>query len=97
VPHISLVFREMWDTTAVNHKSFGSQSALRVKTRGLPHLAKNERDVGHPMLSGQDIVLAACLCQTGVFLVNAVVPHYQNPIRFGPADRFIVANALLQP
>jgi hypothetical protein len=50
VPHISLVFREMWDATALNHKAFGSLSTLKVWTCGIPHLAKNERDVGHPAL-----------------------------------------------
>jgi hypothetical protein len=25
---------------------------LPVKTRGIPHLAKNERDVGHPFFAG---------------------------------------------
>jgi hypothetical protein len=30
VPHISLVFREMWDTTALNPKTFCSQSTLKV-------------------------------------------------------------------
>jgi hypothetical protein len=48
VPHISLVFREMWDTTALPPEGFDALSTLRVKIRGLPHLAKNEQDVGHP-------------------------------------------------
>jgi hypothetical protein len=26
----------------------------RVKVRGLPHLAKNERDMGHPTIPGRD-------------------------------------------
>jgi hypothetical protein len=30
VPHISLVFREMWDTTALNQNAFGSLSTLEV-------------------------------------------------------------------
>jgi hypothetical protein len=30
VPHISLVFREMWDTTALNPQAFGSRSTLKV-------------------------------------------------------------------
>jgi hypothetical protein len=47
VAHISLVFREMWDTTAPNRKIFGLQE-LEGEDRGIPHLAKNERDVGHP-------------------------------------------------
>src|SRR5579859_687671 len=48
VPHISLVFREMWDTTAFNPKVFDSLLTLKVQICGIPHLAKNERDVGHP-------------------------------------------------
>jgi hypothetical protein len=30
---------------------------IAVYSGGIPHLAKNERDVGHPMLRGQDGVL----------------------------------------
>ena len=26
----------------------------KVKVRGLPHLAKNERDMGHPTILGRD-------------------------------------------
>jgi hypothetical protein len=48
VPHISLVFREMWDSTALNPKAFGSLSTLKIWICGIPHLAKNERDVAHP-------------------------------------------------
>jgi hypothetical protein len=46
VPHISLVFREMWDTTALHVRL--SEVGKKVKVRGIPHLAKNERDMGHP-------------------------------------------------
>ena len=35
--------------------------------------------------------------QTGMFLVDTVVHHYQDAIRFGPLDCFFVANAFLQP
>jgi hypothetical protein len=38
----------MWDTTALNSKAFDSLSTLKVWICGIPHLAKNERDVGHP-------------------------------------------------
>ncbi len=44
MPHISLVFREMW----VYRKSFGWSSVVD------PHLAKNERDVGHPSFLARD-------------------------------------------
>jgi hypothetical protein len=30
VAHISLVFREMWDTAALNPEAFGSLSTLKV-------------------------------------------------------------------
>src|ERR1700733_8102790 len=52
VPHISLVFREIWDTTTLH--LFLSKVGKKVKVRGIPHLAKNERDVGHPTLCGRD-------------------------------------------
>src|ERR1700679_2989727 len=48
VPHISLVFREMWDTTALHVPLF--KVGKKVKFRSLPHLAKNERDMGHPTI-----------------------------------------------
>jgi hypothetical protein len=51
VPHISLVFREMWDTTAADlHSSVPWE--LPIEIRGIPHLAKNERDMGHPLIRG---------------------------------------------
>src|ERR1700733_8798776 len=31
---------------------FSSLAATNVKVRGIPHLAKNERDVGHPWFRG---------------------------------------------
>jgi hypothetical protein len=37
----------MWDTTAVNRQPCGPNSN-EVEIRGIPHLAKNQRDVGHP-------------------------------------------------
>jgi hypothetical protein len=47
-PHISLVFREMWDTTDVDRQVHQVNRESEGKTRGLPHPAKNERDMGHP-------------------------------------------------
>ena len=52
VPHISLVFREMWDTAALNQEWFRMQR-LKTDLRGIPHLAKNQRDVGHPAIRGR--------------------------------------------
>jgi len=52
VPHISLVFREMWDTTAPYLKAL-TQLTTKINVRGIPHLAKNERDVGHPGFIGE--------------------------------------------
>jgi hypothetical protein len=48
VPHISLVFREMWDTTNVEHSVHRMNRESEGKSGGIPHLAKNERDMGHP-------------------------------------------------
>jgi hypothetical protein len=53
VPHISLVFREMWETTASDLHSSAPQE-LPIEVRGLPHLAKNGQDMGHPMIRGRD-------------------------------------------
>ena len=47
------VFREMWDNTAADLHSSALQE-LPIEVRGLPHLAKNERDMGHPLIRGRD-------------------------------------------
>ena len=44
VPHISLVFREIWDTTAVSLRLSIHPTRLAVNLGGIPHLAKNQRD-----------------------------------------------------
>jgi hypothetical protein len=43
----------MWDTTAADLHSSALQE-LPIEVRGIPHLAKNERDMGHPLIRGQD-------------------------------------------
>jgi hypothetical protein len=48
VPHISLVFRKMWDTTALSVGLSIHPTRLAINIGGIPHLAKNERDMGHP-------------------------------------------------
>jgi hypothetical protein len=48
--HISLVFREMWDTTAPSLCYSIHPMRLAVNIGGIPHLAKNQRDMGHPAL-----------------------------------------------
>jgi hypothetical protein len=50
VPHISLVFREMWDSTDLSLWLSMHPMHLAVNSSGIPHLAKNERDMGHPSL-----------------------------------------------
>ena len=49
---ISLVFREMWDTT--NLDLFSDLGKKHVERCGIPYLAKNERDMGHPTLCGRE-------------------------------------------
>ena len=39
----------MWETTAADLHSWASQG-LPIEVRGLSHLAKNERDMGHPLI-----------------------------------------------
>jgi hypothetical protein len=46
-PGISLVFREMWDSTALSLWLSIHPIYLAVNIGGIPHLAKNERDMGH--------------------------------------------------
>ncbi len=45
---ISLVFREMWVTTALNPQVLVLNGHSTIETCRIPHLAKNERDMGHP-------------------------------------------------
>jgi hypothetical protein len=42
----------MWDTT--NLDLFPAFEKKHVKRCGIPHLAKNERDMGHPTLCGRE-------------------------------------------
>ena len=51
-PGISLVFREMWDTTAVSLWLQIHPMHLTINLGGIPHLAKNERDMGHVLRQG---------------------------------------------
>ena len=48
VPHVSLVFREMWDITDVDRSVHRMNQESEGRCSGIPHLAKNERDMGHP-------------------------------------------------
>jgi hypothetical protein len=45
-------FCEMWDTAAL--PVFLSRGRKKVEICGIPHLAKNERDMGHPTLCGRE-------------------------------------------
>jgi hypothetical protein len=42
----------MWETT--NLDPFSDLGKMHVACGGLPHLAKNERDMGHPTLCGRE-------------------------------------------
>ncbi len=73
MPHISLVFREMWETTALHVPL--SKVGKNVQVRGLPHLAKNERDMGHPTILGRE--KENVMRDTPEFCFN----HYPRPIK----------------
>jgi len=47
----------MWETTALYVRL--SEVAKKVKVRGLPHLAINERNMGHPTILGREKDLVA--------------------------------------
>ena len=47
---ISLVFREMRDTTGLSVKPSLAVIKLEGRRGGIPHLAKNERDMGYPAI-----------------------------------------------
>jgi hypothetical protein len=42
----------MWDITELH--VFLSEGQKKLRVRGIPHLAKNERDMGHPTLCGRE-------------------------------------------
>jgi hypothetical protein len=42
----------MWETTNLN--LFSDLRKRHVESSGLPHLAKNERDMGHPTILGRE-------------------------------------------
>jgi hypothetical protein len=46
-PHISLVFREMWDSAALIPQNLDNPIGPRLRFVNFPHLAKT-RDMGHP-------------------------------------------------
>jgi hypothetical protein len=43
----------MWDITELDRPVIGVEK-LKVDRVGIPHLAKNERDMGHPGFLDQD-------------------------------------------
>ena len=61
VAHISLVFREMWDsrTLMVGARRMHDFQVWRC---GIPYLAKNERDMGHPGFIGKYKSSVEALC-----------------------------------
>jgi hypothetical protein len=50
----------MWETTAFHAPL--SKVGKKAEVRGIPHLAKNERDMGHPMLCGREKVGSMTVC-----------------------------------
>jgi hypothetical protein len=75
VPHISLVFCEMWDTADLD-LHFSTLQGLPIDSRGIPHLAKNERDMGHPLIRGRDGNW------TGRFSLRLFSPSFRNELFF---------------
>jgi hypothetical protein len=43
-----------WGTRPVSDSLMTGPTAKNIEVCGIPHLAKNERDVGHPGLGGRD-------------------------------------------
>src|ERR1700678_3085002 len=70
VPHISLVFREMWETTALHVPL--SKVGKKVKVHGLPHLAKNERDMGHPTILGRERICGSIAVGSQAYFSSSV-------------------------
>ncbi len=81
MPHISLVFREMWDTTKASFQLY-ILNQLPVKSGGIPHLAKNKRGKPRPA----NAVLLLSVFET---LVNLV------PVDRAPPSRKIVRPLVL--
>jgi hypothetical protein len=69
--HISLVFREMWDSTALSLWLLIHPMHLAVNIGGIPYLAKNERDMGHPSFARErELSHPARLCRLTATLLR---------------------------
>jgi hypothetical protein len=95
VPHISRVFREISDTTAVNRSAPRMHRESEGKSRGIPHLAKNERDVGHPSVRGGISLLRNCNSffkqMIGSFRESIRDKSFSAHVRWGDPDFLYVA------
>ena len=77
---ISLVFREMWDSTDVDRSVHRMNRKSEGKSSHIPHLAKNERDMGHPSVvrerEADPSVLKQTLLVPALLLSQvSVIPH----------------------
>src|ERR1700689_2607132 len=92
VPHISLVFREIWDSTEL-YRPLSTVQELQWKICGIPHLAKNEREMGHPSLVGRTEFIKAMVglrpsfsaqvrwCEPGASVQPAQSCLFPSPLR----------------
>jgi hypothetical protein len=82
VPHISLVFREMWDTTTFDRSPPEAESKLKKvggQVCGIPHLAKNERDTRISCTRHQaTATCAAFIEESRMKLINANKLHRKS-------------------
>src|ERR1700677_3431743 len=75
---ISLVFREMWDSTAAEPPVLGPINKT-IKVCGIPHLAKNERDTRISSTRRQArATCAAFIEESRIKLVNAIKLHRKS-------------------
>jgi hypothetical protein len=74
----------MWETTNLN--VLPDLRKKHVECCGLPHLAKNERDMGHPTLCGRE--------RTGRATQLNAVDEQSSSKRFSPDS--VVINAVTQ-
>jgi hypothetical protein len=84
VAHISLVFREMWDTTDLDRYMPRAHRESDGKSSGIPHLAKNERDVGHPSFVREPgaLVIVPVFDQAGKRVIGTIDVESEEPNAF---------------
>jgi GAF domain-containing protein len=74
----------MWDTTDLDRYMPRAHRESDGKSSGIPHLAKNERDVGHPSLVKEPgaLVIVPVFDQAGKRVIGTIDVESEEPHAF---------------